>query len=112
VGYQAIDLFGNQAVYGVPQEYWEQEFSAFNSKFEQYKGSVKGSSVKSLLHTIISHNNAYMDEYDKIVAFNGISSEQELVNIRTTIKTGRKYNISLEYKEGYVKNIICEEVQQ
>lgn len=111
VGYQAIDLFGNQAVYGVPQEYYDEK-EMFNSRFSAYEGEIEGSRVMSLISTIRTKNRANIQENDKIVSFNGINSEEELVNIKASIKSGRKYNIALEYDdEGYIKNIICEEVK-
>jgi len=111
LGYQAINLFGNQAVYGVPQEYYDEK-EMFNSRFSAYEGEIEGSRVMSLISTIRTKNRANIQENDKIVSFNGINSEEELVNIKASIKSGRKYNIALEYDdEGYIKNIICEEVK-
>ena len=77
-----------------------QEKQRFNDEFVAYEGNIIGSSVKTLISTVISHNRQ-MEVEDTPEKCVSIKSENQvykdysqLDELRNTIKSGAKYKVS------------------
>ena len=95
-----------------------QEKQRFNDEFVAYEGNIIGSSVKTLISTVISHNRQ-MEVEDTPEKCVSIKSENEvykdateLIELRNTIRTGVKYkvNASLNATTGLVDEISIEKI--
>ena len=95
----------------------QQEKDQFNNKFLGYEGNqVTGSSVKTLISTVISHNHQMEIEYTpekcvSIKAENQIYKDAtELKELRQTIVSGGRYNVTVSMNEniGLVDEISIE----
>lgn len=84
------------------------EISLFNSKFIQYEGEQRGTTVKSLLQTIVANN---LTEDEKKIEVTGVVTINENDTEAQTgeINSSSMYNIELEYEEGIVSKIIITE---
>lgn len=79
------------------------EIQTFNSRFEKYKGTVRGTMVKSLLQDIQTSNASDMDNQVKIEGI--ISSIMEV----SSIQASQKYEVSLSYdNNGRVNSVKIE----
>ena len=80
--------------------------SSFNSEFEGYEGTQKGTNVKALISKIITSNTSNEDVPEKVISvvLDG-SEETDLPAIRLSIKAGRTYEVKLGYEKGYVHTI-------
>lgn len=85
----------------------QQEIQAFNSEFLNYSGSQKGSSVKSLIQSVISNNATYKDEEDKIISVKDQTSGTELSKLMNGIQASKNYNveITIDDETGLVSKI-------
>lgn len=100
----------------------DQEVSAFNSKYESYKGVQNGSNVKSLINAIRTYNNSTSEnQYINLTAsvdtkkwavdaestttseFLTTAPNVDTYRIANNIKSGEKYVVILSYnKAGFV----------
>ena len=83
----------------------------FNSKFESYEGSAKGTDVRALIQTVISSNQEYEGEREVTVEMDDedYSLSSELNTLRSEIVTSNKYDVSFEYDDdGYIDTVIIE----
>ncbi len=83
----------------------------FNSKFESYEGSAKGTDVRALIQTVISSNQEYEGEREVTVEMDDedYSLSSELNTLRSEIVTANKYDVSFEYDDdGYIDTVIIE----
>lgn len=85
----------------------EQEIAAFNSKFENYAGDQKGSSVKSLISTLRNYNNTidtsaaeYIDLKNGEATNNKVNFVDTLPSYPSNIKAGTMYVISFDYNQA------------
>lgn len=83
----------------------EQEKSIFNEKFESYKGeNVKGSSVKSLLSTVVANNDA-SDENRKVKVNNKVEGS-DIKSLTDKISNSSEYKVELQYSNDGLVNAI------
>ena len=69
---------------------------AFNSKFEKYKGSLKGSMVKALVGEVLKNNES--NDKKVSIQFKGTKySNNDISAVQGFINTSDKYNVSIEY---------------
>lgn len=99
---QAKDAIGNTGLDA-------QEILAYNSEFEAYLGTQKGSKCRSLCDLIRSHNNAYTDDVSKQISVqdtdaSSITTAQseaipasDITTFRSNILTGKTYTVTLGY---------------
>ena len=112
-----------------------QEKQIFNAKFEMYEGRQHGTQVRALIGEIITNNNENFEIDGKVIAveFDNISGanlkatspielqeqtedaveemSRQLVNLRTNINTGGRYDITLNYPaSGLINRILIEKV--
>lgn len=87
--------------------------SAFNSDYEGYEGTQKGSKIKSLITAVINNNIANKeDNPEKVITLNNYTESADLTSYRTTIKTGQEYIVTLDYaKSGLINNITVAPVE-
>ena len=106
----------------------ETKIAAYNSEFEKYSGTVSGSQVRALCDLIRSHNNAnvvdetlnisiqYGEGIDSTVARETAPREivtiEEVQNIKSKIKAGKRYNVKFGYDEdtGFIVDCCIEEL--
>lgn len=116
----------------------QQELDIYNAKIKVYVGeNVKGSQVKSLLNDIISMNQQNVDEYEKFVSVEYVSSDtsidttdledacfeakydnseenveevaKEIKNLSSEINSGKEYDVSTELDNGRIVTVIITE---
>ena len=88
----------------------EATINAFNGKFESYVGTNKsGSDVKNLIQTMITHNNANIDDpsmqvrllSDGATHTPNVNAPEKNVKIpgtaKSKIKSGRTYRVEIDY---------------
>lgn len=108
-------------LYGAAQEATQhidemknQEIQMINNMFTVYEGECAGIKIDTLLEMVITHNETYKDEEDMIitVVFEDLSfdnykdSTSIIKNIKSKIRAGSKYNVSLEKnKDGIISKI-------
>lgn len=79
---------------------------SFNAKFASYQGEQKGSTVKSLLSTVISNNLSN----DIIVSVNNMKDQYKITNYMNNIDARKTYNITLRVNQyGYISEIEVKE---
>lgn len=85
----------------------QQEIQAFNTQFLNYSGSQKGSTVRTLIQTVISNNATYKEEESKQVSVNGSKSGTELSAMMSKAKASTTYNVEIKISEdtGLVSEI-------
>ena len=96
----------------------EATINAFNGKFESYVGTNKsGSDVKNLIQTMITHNNANIDDPSMQVRLlsdgathvpNNKAPEKNVKipgTAKSKIKSGRTYRVEIDYSEA--TGLIC-----
>ncbi|MGN1296899.1 MAG: hypothetical protein ACI4VH_00460 [Clostridia bacterium] len=78
----------------------EAEITTFNSKFQKYEGSQKGSVVKSLINDILAVNSDDNDEND-------ISAGEDSTDITSTswINTSTTYSVEFGYENGRISSV-------
>lgn len=77
----------------------------FNSKFENYEGKQKGSSVKALISAIIT-SNAQNEDGLKVTVNTDNDTAAELSTYRSSITDGKTYTVKIVYNDaGLVANI-------
>ena len=77
------------------------EMEAFNSKFTQYEGEQRGSTVRAIYSSVLSHNIS-QDSTDRQITIVGPDDKAKLAEDATTlppdltsvIKTGSMYNVT------------------
>lgn len=88
----------------------EVEMSTFNSKFTQYEGVQRGTTVKSLLQTILSNNIAETDENKKVEVSGVVTMTKDATEAPIDqIQSGSTYNVEIQYNEGWVSGITITE---
>ena len=105
----------------------EQEIQAFNDKFAHFEGSnIAGSSVKTLLQTIIAVNSTKESDTDKVgvyanaktggslhevgAADSPTKSDNDISAVSQSIKSNGKYNVTLVYgSKAMVSSVNIEE---
>lgn len=88
----------------------ELEMSSFNSKFTQYEGTQRGTSVRNLLQMILSNNIAEIDENRKIEVSGVVNMTKDATEApKDEINTGSTYNVEIQYNEGLVSEIVITE---
>lgn len=89
----------------------DQEVSAFNSKFEAYEGTIKGTQAKALVDLVRSNNNTVSAEDGEIITLNFGGSEVTPDSAaKNRIQAGESYTVTLQYRnsgatKGYVQII-------
>ena len=81
----------------------EQTVRMFNQKFEGYDGQQRGSSVKSLISTVITNND--MDQNARTVSVNGKTTSTDLSAERSGIVNGSTYKVEILYTGKLVSGI-------
>ena len=82
-----------------------QKVEAFNSKFEQYEGTVSGTQARALYTLIRTHNNGNVDDTTLQVALTidgsdfepgatQAASDTAIVLPANTLKAGKTYNVT------------------
>ena len=85
-----------------------QEIAAHNSKFESFEGSMKGTTLRTMLGTIANNNDEYEDR--KITVFGlGLDAKGETdpTKIRgkiNDIKNNKSYKVEFDYDDNGVIN--------
>lgn len=92
------------------------EQKSFNTEFEAYADEQKGSTLKQLISTVITSNNTYGESQPekKITMTYGSTTGDDatkLTAIRSALKAGVTYNVTLGYEAGYVHTITIEDVK-
>lgn len=88
----------------------EQAIQMFNSKFTNYSGSQRGSSVKSLLSTVITSNATDSSGRKVAVTYSGASVENsfdatKISTVVNNIVNNKTYNVELTYTGAIVSGI-------
>ena len=123
---QAKDALGNTGLE-------TQKASAYNSEFEAYEGTQKGTAVRELLNIIGNHNSVMADEPSKQISVNAtgasltnsaanttaqksnkddldkVVGENEVQEIRKGISAGRTFEVSFTKHSGYIVNVTITE---
>lgn len=85
------------------------EISQFNKKFNSYAGNSKnGTTVKTLLQTVINHNRGETDDSRRVVVVLGTNTiiTTGTTAVPTTFATGKKYDVVCEPDpSGLIKTI-------
>ena len=85
----------------------EVEMSAFNSKFTQYEGGQRGTSVRNLLQMILSNNIAETDENRKVEVSGVVTMTKDDTEAPIDeINTSSTYHVEIQYNEGLVSEIV------
>ncbi len=82
----------------------EQAIRMFNSKFENYDGKQRGTSVKALISTVITSNS--QDSDTRTVTVNGKSSSSDLSSLRSAVVDGKTYNVTIGFDDNGIVNAI------
>ena len=83
------------------------ELQSFNQKFAQYEGSQRGTTIMSLLQTVLSNNVSATDDSRKVEVTGDITMSKDATTApRDSVDTSSTYNVQLEYTEGLVSQII------
>lgn len=86
---------------------YNSEIQSFNQKFAQYEGSQRGTTIMSLLQTVVSNNAEATDDSRKVEVTGDITMSKDATEVpRDSIDTSSTYNVQLEYTEGLVSQII------
>ena len=72
-----------------------QEKQTFNERFLNNSGSQKGSTVRTLLNTVISNNTTYKDEADKQVKVNGKSDSAGISTELNNLSATKTYKVEV-----------------
>lgn len=85
----------------------EVETSSFNQKFTQYEGTVKGSTVRSLVQAVIANNSAAENEERQVKITGSVSTDaNDNTKVDTSgIKSANTYTVKCEYTNGLVSSI-------
>ena len=94
------------------------ELSAFNSKFEKYEGSRKGSEIRSMVQEVMANNNSDEASDETRISINmtngsvATTGTESLVKLEaaadksptygTNFKNTKTYTVSFEYSKGRV----------
>lgn len=83
------------------------EIQSFNSQFTPYEGMQRGSSVKSLISTIIANNATYKSDTNKQIYINfhdedsiTATTAEEMSRVSALIKGTANYEITLHYNDS------------
>ena len=95
-----------------------EKISTFNSTFENYVGeNVRGTNVRTLCSSVQS-SNATEEEENQIKItygsnFKEVTSQSEIMSLRSAIKTGKVYKVELKYSTvtKLVNEVIINDVQ-
>ena len=97
---------------------WQRQVQkrAFNSEFEAYEGTQKGSVVKMIISAVITSNFAYEGKQDdrvisvKVGTSEAVKDSKRLSIARSQLVAGKTYTVSFDYNEqGYIYTIIIVE---
>lgn len=83
------------------------DITSFNFKYNIYQGTQTKLFIESLLDTVFASNQA--NERKIVVVFNEktISNNDEILNIKKSLKDNKDYVIKYEYdSEGYINKVI------
>lgn len=72
-----------------------QEKQVFNERFLNYAGSQKGSTVRTLINSVISNNATYKDEADKQIKVNGSEAADAISAELNNIKATKTYTVTV-----------------
>lgn len=94
----------------------QQAIQAFNSKFMNFAGKQRGSTVRSLMQTVIANNGTNDDDTSNVaVSFEGQVKDPQTV--LASVNSSKYYNITIDVYDnkatnpGLVKQINIEEVK-
>lgn len=76
----------------------EADIQAFNSKFQKYEGTKKGSQVKALLNEIIAVNNDENDEND--ITLDATSMTGAKIDSTGWVNSSKTYKVEFGYTSG------------
>ena len=123
---QAKDAVGNTGLDA-------QKASAYNTEFEAYEGTQKGTAVRDLLNTIGNHNSVETDEPSRQISVDASKAnltskktldkttaqktatgdkldepvpESEVQGIKKGISAGRTFEVSFVKHSGYIVHVI------
>lgn len=83
-----------------------QAIQIFNSQFLNYAGIQRGSTVKQLLQTVISSNEAHKDvEEEQVKVSFGKEKESDPATIIGDLKPSTKYKVEISTQNGLVSTI-------
>lgn len=83
-----------------------QAIQIFNSQFLNYAGIQRGSTVKQLLQTVISSNEAHKDvEEEQVEVSFGKEKESDPATIIGDLKPSTKYKVEISTQNGLVSTI-------
>lgn len=79
----------------------EVDASSFNQKFTQYEGTVKGSTVRSLLQAVLS-SNMQEDNEDRLISVDGAVTMNKDSDSAPTqeINAGKSYSVQCNYSNS------------
>lgn len=83
---------------------------AFNSNYEAYKGSQKGSAIKAMLNTVGNHN--LIDTQNTItVQYSNIQYLDNMKDLKDKIQSSKKYMVEFQYNNAthYIEKIIIKD---
>lgn len=81
----------------------DQAVASFNASYEMYMGNQKGSTIKTLVQSVIASNSARPDH---IVSINGQTEQTQLQEYANRIDDTKQYNVAIEKDaSGYVNTI-------
>lgn len=81
------------------------EISMFNSAFNDYEGSQKGTSVRVLLEKVISNNETYSADTAKQVKVNDKTKTDDIASYKSTIKPSTTYTVEFGYTSSLITSI-------
>ncbi len=86
----------------------EQAIRMFNSKFENYDGKQKGTSVKALISEVITSNSQNEDSNKVTVSYGSDKDKSDsttLSKMRSSIVNSRTYTVKINYTGALVTGV-------
>lgn len=95
----------NGVVGGAQESFNEQEIRMFNSEFENYIGTQKGSTVRNLMSKVNSSNATHDEDHQVTVV--GPNGETDTNTIVSSIRPTSNYTVSFttDPKSGLIKEV-------
>ena len=93
------------------------EVQMYNNQFEEYSGKkVRGSTVKTLIQTVLANNVSQDGEYYQVNIYGAVTLNKEDTNLSQSgyseIDTSKTYKVEMNYsKYGKIESIYIEENQ-
>ena len=101
IGYYIYENY--QVIDNVNETIDEQAVAIFNATYEIYVGSQKGTTIKTLVQSVISSNSTNSEHK---VSINGITEQTQLQDYINQINETEQYNVAIEKDaSGYVNSI-------